>query len=123
MEKIILEQINNLIGNKAVPEDDFLGYVESLLKKENVVCIYESEFTKNANICFNDYSAFKAWWDTIELKKKSLLTNIKMAKAESKNVEEKAVLTSSVQGNTKAIIAAKPVKTVKTKKVVKAKKA
>ena len=122
MEKINLEQINNLIGNKEVPEEDFLIYIESLLNNDNVVCIYESEFTKNANICFNDFTAFKAWWDVIETKKKNLLANIATAIVGSKTVQEKVVITSSVPGTPKQMVIAKPVKVVKAKKAVKSKK-
>jgi len=97
MEKIYLEQVNNLIGDKVLPLDDFLNYIEWQLNGGNVICICESEFVKNPNVCFNDFTAFKTWWDTVENKKTTLLNNIAQYKLMAPvKTEPKAPLTSFV---------------------------
>ena len=114
--------IQNLLITEKLSLEEFYNYVESLFKTDKMVCFYEGEFSKNANVCFNNFAQFKAWFDTVEAKKLHLLANIAKSQLPvAEVIQSEEIIPTVLAAKTPVAIEA-PVKVVKAKASAKAKK-
>src|ERR1035438_2552400 len=122
MEKIYLEMIQNLLITEKLSLEEFYNYVESLFKTDKMVCFYEGEFSKNANVCFNNFVQFKTWFDTVEAKKLHLLANIAKSQLPMEEAIQPAEIIPTAIAVKTPVVIENPVKVVNAKPVAKAKK-
>src|ERR1035438_1057979 len=121
MEKIYLEMIQNLLITGKLSLEEFYNYIETLFKADKMVCFYEGEFSKNANVCFNNFIQFKAWFDTVEAKKVHLLDNIAKSQLPiAEVIKPEEIIPIDVTSKTPVAIET-PEKVVKAKASAKAK--